>query len=40
MLLCHGFKNDIAIFAFTAYKCSIFNGRKINLEAEEWYGKQ
>ena len=23
MLFCHGFKNDIAIVAFTAYKCSI-----------------
>jgi len=40
MLFCHGFKNVIAIFAFIAYKCSIWNGRKINLEAEKWYGKQ
>jgi len=29
-----------AIFAFIAYKCSVRNGRKINLETEKWYGKQ
>jgi len=22
VLFCHGFKNDIAIFAFSSYKCS------------------
>jgi len=35
MLLCHSFKNDIVTFPFTAYKSSIWNGRKINLEAEQ-----
>jgi len=28
MLFRHGFRNDTEIFAFTAYKCSIWNGRK------------
>jgi len=35
MLFRHGFRNDTEIFAFTAYKCSIWNGRKISLEAEK-----
>jgi len=26
----------MVIFAFIGYKCSIRNGRKINLEAEKW----
>ena len=38
--ICHGFKNDIAISAFAAYKRSMRNGRQINLEAEKWYGRQ
>jgi len=36
---CHGFKSFIAMFAFTAYKCSTRNGRKFNLETEKWHGK-
>jgi len=24
MLFCHGFKNDIATFAFITYKCSVY----------------
>jgi len=40
MLFYNGFENDIAISAFIAYKCSIRNGRNINLEAEKWYSKQ
>jgi len=36
MAFYHGFKNDMAIPAFTAYKCSIRNGRNINLDAEMW----
>ena len=32
MLFCRGFKNEIAIFAFTTYKC--FNGRDINSKTE------
>jgi len=35
MLFSHDFKNDIAIFQFNAYKCSIRNGGKINLEREK-----
>jgi len=29
-----------AIFEYAAYKCSIWNGRKICLGVEKWYGKQ
>jgi len=32
--------NGTAICAFTAYKCSIWNGTEISLEAGKWYGKQ
>jgi len=40
MLLCHGFKNDIAVFAFNASVQYEMEGKKINLEAEKWQGKQ
>jgi len=36
LLFCHGLKNDLGIFAFIAYECSIRHRRKINLEAEKW----
>jgi len=36
MLFGDGFKNDIAIYAFIAYKCSAWNGRKINLLKTRW----
>ena len=34
--MCHFVTASRTIFAFVAYKCSISNGRKINLEAEKW----
>jgi len=37
IIVCHSFKNDIAMFAFIAYnKCRIWNARKISLETEKW----
>lgn len=35
--MCHSFKN---LHSLPARLCSIRNGRKINLEAEKWQGKQ
>jgi len=39
LLLCHGVKNDKVIFAFIACKYFL-KGKKSNLEAEKWLGKQ